>query len=181
MSSREALALLALGGAGYVTYRALKKRKEQERARLTRRRPAAPYDLHPVRSSMIRAVGYTTPKQQMHVRFNTGNVYGFSDVPVDVYSGLLKADSKGTYFNENIRDKYEHKKMAAVIPMVTRRLDHSPRRKPLREVMQDLRKLDTVNEYERYVTHDKWLDRPAEERKLAIGRHHAHSRRGDRR
>ncbi|MGA1354220.1 MAG: KTSC domain-containing protein [Candidatus Limnocylindrus sp.] len=176
--SKGALALIALGGAGYLAYRAARK---DSGARVTRRRPPVNYDLHPVRSSMIREIGYTTPKRQMHVRFNTGNVYGFSDVPVDVYSGLLKADSKGTYFNENVRDKYEHKKMAAVIPLVTQRLDHSPRRKPLREVMQDLRKLDTVNEYERYVTHDKWLDRPAEERKLAIGRHHAHSRRGDRR
>lgn len=130
---------------------------------------------------MIRGVGYTTPKQQMHVRFNTGNVYGFSDVPVDVYSGLLKADSKGKYFNEHIRDKFEHKKMASapIPPVITQRLTHSPRRKPLREVMQDLRKLDTVNEYERYVAHDQWLARPIEERRLPVGKND-HSRRSER-
>lgn len=180
MSSGNALALLALGGAGYAAYRVLKKRKEREAARVTRKKPAVNYDLHPVQSSMIRAVGYTTPQQRMHVRFNTGNVYGFSGVPVDVYSGLIKSDSKGKYFNQHIRDKFEHEKMAArAIPLITNRLDHSPRRKPLREVVQDLRKLDTVNEYERYVAHDQWLDRPVEERRLQVG-HNDRARRSER-
>ena len=69
-----------------------------------------------VESSMIHAVGYDKGKRILEVVFNTGRTYQYSDVPPEVYEGLLNAESKGRYFPKgaqafslsNIRDAYEY-------------------------------------------------------------------------
>ncbi|GAB7526802.1 KTSC domain-containing protein [Paraburkholderia sp. 2C] len=59
-----------------------------------------------VRSRAIRAVGYDARTMQMRIRFQQGHTYDFCRVPADIYQGLMDATSKGTYYNEYIRDKY---------------------------------------------------------------------------
>ncbi len=64
-------------------------------------------DMTPVRSSAIEAVGYDASTCRMRIRFTGGNEYDFCGVPEAVYQGLMSALSKGTYYNDHIRDRYQ--------------------------------------------------------------------------
>ena len=59
-----------------------------------------------VSSSAISAVGYDPSTMRMKIRFVQGNTYDFCGVPASIFSGLLNAESKGTYYNDYIRDRY---------------------------------------------------------------------------
>jgi len=43
----------------------------------------------------------------MKVRFTSGKVYDFCGVPESVHTELMKAHSKGTYYNDHIKDRYQ--------------------------------------------------------------------------
>jgi hypothetical protein len=60
----------------------------------------------PVSSSAIEAVGYDPSTGLMRIRFTGGNEYDFCDVPENVYQALMSASSRGTYYNDYIRDRY---------------------------------------------------------------------------
>lgn len=60
----------------------------------------------PVESSSIAAVGYDDSEKTLHVEFRTGAVYVFEHVRPNVFVDLLSADSKGRFFNVNIRDAF---------------------------------------------------------------------------
>jgi KTSC domain len=62
----------------------------------------------PVTSTNICSVGYDTDNQILEVEFNSGAVYQFTSVPLGEYEGLLNADSKGKYFNANIKNRYSY-------------------------------------------------------------------------
>jgi hypothetical protein len=64
-------------------------------------------DMIPVASSAIEAVGYEPGSRRMRIRFAGGNEYDFCGVPEQIYRGLLSAWSKGTYYNDNIKDRYQ--------------------------------------------------------------------------
>lgn len=42
----------------------------------------------------------------MKIRFVHGATYDFCRVPASVFNGLLNAHSKGSYYNDHIRDRY---------------------------------------------------------------------------
>jgi hypothetical protein len=64
----------------------------------------------PVTSSLIRSVGYDLVGSILEIELVEPNrVYTFYDVPFSVYDELMEAPSKGTYFNEFIRDLYAYK------------------------------------------------------------------------
>ena len=67
-------------------------------------------ELVPVESSMIGAVAYDDTRRDLIVIFNTGQTYVYSDVPRDVYDGLLAADSKGTYMKASVIDQYPYRR-----------------------------------------------------------------------
>ncbi len=60
-----------------------------------------------VRSSAIRAVGYDQSMRRMRITFEQGDSYDFCGVPLHVYDGLMSASSKGAYYNDHIRDRYQ--------------------------------------------------------------------------
>ncbi|MGA2241540.1 MAG: KTSC domain-containing protein [Verrucomicrobiota bacterium] len=61
--------------------------------------------LQPVNSSAIRAVSYDG--HTMAVLFHTSNtVYDHPGVPPSVFDEFMREESKGTYYNKNIRGKY---------------------------------------------------------------------------
>ena len=63
-------------------------------------------DMIRVSSSAIVAIGYDRTNARMKIQFVEGNAYDFCGVPECVYAGLLKAASKGSYYNERIRNRY---------------------------------------------------------------------------
>lgn len=59
-----------------------------------------------VNSSAMVAVGYDASRLQMKITFSKGNTYDFCRVPQQVFDGLLRASSKGSYYNDHIKDRY---------------------------------------------------------------------------
>jgi lysyl-tRNA synthetase class 2 len=57
-------------------------------------------------SSVLANVTYDRRTRALEVRFVTGRTYRYADVPADLYERLLKAESKGRFFNSHIRDRY---------------------------------------------------------------------------
>lgn len=57
-------------------------------------------------SSALAAVGYDADRRVLEVRFNTGRIYHYFEVPASVVKQLLKASSKGQYFNRAIRPNF---------------------------------------------------------------------------
>jgi hypothetical protein len=58
----------------------------------------------PVESSMIDSIGYE--KKVLEVRFCNGGLYQYLDVPESLLAGLMRASSKGRFFNQEIRGRY---------------------------------------------------------------------------
>jgi hypothetical protein len=55
---------------------------------------------------MMSRVEYDESTRELDVLFTSGKTYRYFDVPPDLYSGLLEAESKGQFFNEEIKDIY---------------------------------------------------------------------------
>ena len=58
----------------------------------------------PVTSSNIASVGYENGT--LEIAFVDGGVYQYSNVPEQIYLGLMSAASKGGYFHDHIKDRY---------------------------------------------------------------------------
>ena len=64
-----------------------------------------------VNSSTLKSAGYQGTSFTLELEFTTGSVYQYSNVPISVYQELMDAPSKGSYFNDYIKDKYRYKKI----------------------------------------------------------------------
>lgn len=60
--------------------------------------------MNDVFSSNISKIGYDSGT--LHVIFNNGSYYTYSNVPEGLYIGLMLAASKGSYFARNIKSNY---------------------------------------------------------------------------
>ena len=65
----------------------------------------------PIDSSSLKSIGYDSLEQTLEVEFQHGAVYVYLDVPQDVFEELKAAESKGRFFNSNIRSVYTHAKL----------------------------------------------------------------------
>ncbi|WP_321170290.1 KTSC domain-containing protein [Eisenbergiella porci] len=45
------------------------------------------------------------------MRFHSGSVYEYYDVPSSVYNGLMSASSKGTYHADFIKNRYRYRRV----------------------------------------------------------------------
>lgn len=59
-----------------------------------------------VSSSAMYRVEYDEQTRQLDIWFNGTGRYSYYRVPPAIYTGLLAAASKGSYFNAHIRDRY---------------------------------------------------------------------------
>lgn len=57
-----------------------------------------------VSSSDISSIGYEG--STLHIRFNSGGLYAYYNVPASIYNGLMSASSHGKYFHANIKGRY---------------------------------------------------------------------------
>ena len=60
-----------------------------------------------VASTTMRSVGYDQAKQVLEIEFQSGVIYQYLDIAPAIYKELVEAESKGRYFNSEIRDAYE--------------------------------------------------------------------------
>jgi len=63
--------------------------------------------LETVTSDVIHAIGYDDETSVLEIIFNTGQIYQYRGVPRAVFEELMRAVSKGNYFQNNIRDEFE--------------------------------------------------------------------------
>ena len=63
-------------------------------------------DLTAVESSVIAAAGYDEKTRVLYILYNNGRTYEYYDVPLEVYTGLMAAESKGKFLNEKVLDVY---------------------------------------------------------------------------
>jgi hypothetical protein len=66
----------------------------------------------PVSSSNLRSVGYDAQSSLLQIEFQDGHVYHYISVSDGTFSALMRARSKGTYFNEYIKDRYVCRRVA---------------------------------------------------------------------
>lgn len=61
-----------------------------------------------VESSNIQEIGYLD--NNLYVKYKSGT-YVYENVDKSIYESLLSSDSKGRFMNENIKSKYNYKKL----------------------------------------------------------------------
>lgn len=61
-------------------------------------------------STFVKAVSYDKDLQVLSVRLKGGAVYNFKDVTKGIYKDLIKSQSKGKFFNKNLKDQYDWNK-----------------------------------------------------------------------
>lgn len=59
-----------------------------------------------VQSSNVESVGYDEKNQVIHVQFITGSLYGYENVPKEVYDNLLAAPSIGAFIHREMKGVY---------------------------------------------------------------------------
>lgn len=59
-----------------------------------------------VDSTTLTWVGYSDDQGLLELGFHDGKVYDYFEVPLYIYQDLLRAASKGRYFNLHIRDHF---------------------------------------------------------------------------
>lgn len=65
----------------------------------------------PVKSRILRSVGYDDSAKILEIEFQSGLVYQYTGVPLKVYQDLLHADATGKYYSEKIRPKFTAKQV----------------------------------------------------------------------
>jgi len=57
-------------------------------------------------SSVISSFRYDEKSSKLEIRFVSGIVYLYSNVPAFIYEEMKRSKSKGIYFNQKIKGKY---------------------------------------------------------------------------
>lgn len=74
-------------------------------------------------SSLLEDAVYDRSRALLELSFWSGVRYRYLDVPAEVYDQLLRAESKGKYFNVHIRNRYAYTKIPAVSKSASSTLD----------------------------------------------------------
>lgn len=61
-----------------------------------------------VNSTLLASMSYEADAALLHLEFRDGSLYCYFGVPGDIYDGLLAANSKGNYFNRQIRGTFQY-------------------------------------------------------------------------
>ncbi len=62
-------------------------------------------------STAIRAFTYNEATRRLTVIFVSGRRYVYDDVPPDVADAFARAESRGGFFNREIRDRYRFREI----------------------------------------------------------------------
>ena len=62
----------------------------------------------PVESSTLASVGYDETQVLLELEFRSGELYRYFGPPHNIHRELMTAESKGRFFNQNIRDRFPY-------------------------------------------------------------------------
>jgi KTSC domain-containing protein len=65
-----------------------------------------------VQSSTLATIAYDSTRELLQLEFNSHAVYQYLGVPVSVHEALLRALSKGRYFNQSIRGRFPYSRLS---------------------------------------------------------------------
>jgi KTSC domain len=65
----------------------------------------------PVESSGLVSIGFAPKARVLEIEFRSGAIYRYLGVPPTVFEAFKKAESKGRYFAQSIRGKYEFQRV----------------------------------------------------------------------
>lgn len=68
-------------------------------------------EMIPVVSSNVESIGYDEGTQILRVKFLTGAIYEYKNVPLIEFEQLKNAPSVGSYLNRNIARNYPYEKV----------------------------------------------------------------------
>ena len=68
-------------------------------------------EMIPVVSSNVESIGYDEGTQILRIKFLTGAIYEYENVPVMEFEQLKNAPSVGSYLNRNIARNYPYEKV----------------------------------------------------------------------
>ena len=64
-----------------------------------------------VQSTTLVSVAYSSDRTLLELEFRDGTLHRFFHVPLSCFQQLLASDSKGGYFNSNIRNHFPHQRV----------------------------------------------------------------------
>ncbi|MBW3617196.1 MAG: KTSC domain-containing protein [Proteobacteria bacterium] len=64
-----------------------------------------------VESTAIRAIDYDAVSRTLYVVFIDGDGYAYFEVPPALYADFLRAESKGRFFAEQVRDRFGYQQL----------------------------------------------------------------------
>jgi len=67
----------------------------------------------PVKSRILRSVGYDDSTKILEIEFQNGLVYQFLAVPPKTYADLMHSGEIGKYFSEKVRPRFQTKQVTA--------------------------------------------------------------------
>jgi hypothetical protein len=65
-----------------------------------------------VESSTLATIAYDGNRELLQLEFHSHALYQYSGVPATVHEALLRARSKGSYFNRAIRGKFPYSRVS---------------------------------------------------------------------
>lgn len=81
------------------------------KASILNQTPFPLFEQHPVRSDAFSHIGYSTINKVLDLKFESGSVYRYYNIPVLVWDKLYYSTSMGKVFNDNIRGQYPFDKL----------------------------------------------------------------------
>jgi hypothetical protein len=109
----------------------------------------------PIKSSNLASVGYDASSKTLDIEFNSGKIYRYYQVPEDIYSQLMKAESAGKYFSATIRNVYESNEIGDK-PMVINNLT-ADQKKELLAQFNTVYECKELGEHEYKIIYLAWL------------------------
>ena len=67
--------------------------------------------LNDVDSSAIDSIAYDKDEKKLWIRFTSGSLYEYRNVEESTVNELDEAESKGKYFHNNIKDRFDYEKV----------------------------------------------------------------------
>jgi hypothetical protein len=64
-----------------------------------------------VPSTVIQSFQYDANQQELLVVFRSGRRYVYQQVPEETYAAMRRSFSKGEFFNEHIRERFEFRRV----------------------------------------------------------------------
>jgi predicted HD phosphohydrolase len=89
-------------GAGAESWYVTAKKSEKKAPKKTRSRSK----WTPVDSTCVKAISYDPESRRLDVKLHDGSRYAYDDVPWQTHRAMMKARSKGEFFNRIVKKKY---------------------------------------------------------------------------